>query len=299
MSQKAEIAIENVNYSKVVAFGKLTKFRLSLLVVFSAVVSYFTIYPKQFDWQHILALSLGGFLVTASANSFNQVIEKNFDKLMKRTQARPLPLEILSPLEALIFATICGAIGCWLMFEFTNDISGILSVVSIALYALIYTPLKRLTSFSVFVGAIPGALPTLIGAVAGEEGFGKIGMFPFLLYIIQFFWQFPHFWAIAWVSHDDYQKAGFFMLPSKGGRDMGSRFQIFVYTLFLVPISLTPYWFGFTGIYSSLVVLLMGIIFLFQAYRLYKDGEMASARKLMFGSFYYLPIVQLALMIGY
>lgn len=299
MSKKAEITLEQVSYSKVSAYLKLTKPRLSLLVVFSAVVSYFTIYSKQYDWQHILALSLGGFLVTASANAYNQVIEKEFDKLMKRTQTRPLPQDILRPIEALIFATICGSIGSWLMFEFTNDICGILSIVSIALYALIYTPLKRLTSFSVFVGAIPGALPTLIGAVAGEEGFGHIGMYPVLLYAIQFFWQFPHFWAIAWVSHDDYQKAGFFMLPSKGGRDMGSRFQIFIYTLFLIPISLSPYLFGFAGLYGSIVVFIMGLNFLYQAYKLYKDGEMASARKLMFGSFYYLPIVQLALMIGY
>jgi len=299
MNQTEEIIIERVSYSKVAAYIKLTKPRLSLLVVFSAVISYFTIYPKQYDWQHIMALAVGGFLVTASANAYNQVIEREFDKLMKRTQTRPLPQEILNSTEALLFATLCGGFGSWLLFEFTNDICGILSVVSIALYTLIYTPLKRLTPFSVFVGAIPGALPTLIGALAGEEGFGRISMYPMLLYSIQFVWQFPHFWAIAWVSHDDYQKAGFFMLPSKGGRDMGSRFQLFIYTLFLIPISLSPYLFGFAGLYGSIVVLLMGINFLFQAYRLYKDGELASARKLMFGSFYYLPVVQLALMIGY
>lgn len=273
--------------------------RLSLLVVFSAVVSYFTIYPKQFDWQHILALSLGGFLVTACANSYNQVIEKKLDKLMKRTQARPLPLEILSPSEALIFASLCGLAGCWLIFNYTNTLCGILSIVSIVLYALVYTPLKRITPFSVFVGAIPGALPTLIGALAGEEGFGEWGMHPVLLYCIQFFWQFPHFWAIAWVSHDDYQKAGFFMLPSKGGRDAGSRFQILIYTLFLIPISLTPYLFGFAGIWGSIVVLIFGLNFLYQAFKLYRDGSIQSARRLMFGSFYYLPIVQLALMTGY
>jgi len=173
------------------------------------------------------------------------------------------------------------------------------SVLSIALYALVYTPLKRITPFSVFVGAIPGALPTLIGAVAGEKGFGGISMYPLLLYVIQFFWQFPHFWAIAWVSHDDYLKAGFFMLPSRNGRDSGSRFQILIYTLFLIPISLTPYLFGFAGIYGSIIVLLLGINFLIQAYKLYKNGDMKSAKQLMFGSFYYLPIVQLALMSGF
>lgn len=273
--------------------------RLSLLVVFSAVVSYFTINPKNFDWQHIVALSIGGFLVTACANSYNQVIEKKLDKLMKRTQSRPLPLQIITPSEAVIFASLCGLVGCWLIFHYTNTLCGILSVASIALYALVYTPLKRITPFSVFIGAIPGALPTLIGALAGGEGFGQWSMYPVLLYCIQFFWQFPHFWAIAWVSHDDYQRAGFFMLPSMGGRDASSRFQILIYTLFLIPISLTPYLFHFAGLWSSLVVLIMGLNFLRQAYKLYRDGSIESARTLMFGSFYYLPIVQLALMTGY
>jgi protoheme IX farnesyltransferase len=299
MEEKSIISTDNITYSKSVAFFKLTKFRLSILVVFSAVVSYITIYPKNFDFQHVLALALGGFLVTASANSFNQVIEKNLDKLMSRTQARPLPLEILSPLEALLFALLCGGLGSWLIFEFTNDLCGILSVLSIALYALVYTPLKRITPFSVFVGAFPGALPTLIGALAGEDGFGTFHMYPLLLFTIQFFWQFPHFWAIAWVCHDDYMKAGFLMLPSKNGRDQSSRFQVLIYTLFLIPISLTPYLFGFSGIIGSSIVLLFGINFLLQAYRLYAKGDMKSARQLMFGSFYYLPIVQLALMSGY
>lgn len=299
MEENSIINSESSTYSKPVAFFKLTKFRLSILVVFSAVVSYITIFSNSFDYQHIIALSIGGFLVTASANSFNQVIEKNLDKLMSRTQSRPLPLEILSPIEALLFALFCGALGSWLIFEFTNDLCGIISVLSIALYALVYTPLKRITPFSVFVGAIPGALPTLIGALAGDEGFGSFHMYPLLLFTIQFFWQFPHFWAIAWVCHDDYMKAGFFMLPSKNGRDQSSRFQILIYTLFLIPISLTPYFFGFSGIIGSSVVLVLGINFLIQAYRLYTKGDMKSARQLMFGSFYYLPIVQLALMSGY
>ncbi len=299
MSSKADTPVEQVSYSKFSAFIKLTKMQLSLLVVFSAVISYFTINLHNFDWQHIVALSVGGFLVTACANSYNQVIEKKLDKLMKRTQKRPLPLEIISPSEAVIFATICGTVGCWLIFQYTNQLCGMLSIASIALYALVYTPLKRISPFSVFIGAIPGALPTLIGALAGETGFGQLSMYPILLYCIQFFWQFPHFWAIAWVSHDDYQRAGFFMLPSTGGRDASSRFQILVYTLFLIPISLTPYLFHFAGLWGSVVTLLMGLNFLFQAYRLYRDGSIESARKLMFGSFYYLPIVQLALMTGY
>jgi protoheme IX farnesyltransferase len=164
---------------------------------------------------------------------------------------------------------------------------------------VVYTPLKRVTPFSVFVGAFPGAFPTLIGAVAATEGFGNITFFAMLLFLIQFFWQFPHFWAIAWVSHDDYQKAGFFMLPSKGGRDKSSRSQILVYTLSLFPIALTPYIFNFTGWISSAIVSSMCVVFIFQAYNLYKTGTIEDARKLMFGSFIFLPIVQLALMIGH
>ena len=294
MEDKSIINPDTLTYSKLVAFFKLTKFRLSILVVFSAVVSYITIYPKSFDYQHILSLAIGGFLVTASANSFNQVIEKNLDKLMSRTQARPLPLEILSPIEALLFALLCGGVGSWLIFEFTNELCGILSVLSIALYALVYTPLKRITPFSVFVGAIPGALPTLIGALAGEEGFGSFHMYPLLLFTIQFFWQFPHFWAIAWVADDDYRKAGFRLLPSGGGKDHNTSIQIMTYTLFLLPLGLIPAWIGLTGINSAVIVTLCGVGFLSQTFSLMKTGSNQSALRIMFGSFLYLPIVQIA-----
>jgi heme o synthase len=298
MENNSEILLgEKVVYSKTAGFVKLTKMRLSLLVVFSAVITYFTVASTP-DWIKFAALALGGFLVTASANTFNQVIERDLDKLMKRTHNRPIPTNTLSPAEALIFASICGLAGVIVLYLFTNPLSGILSFASIILYALAYTPLKRITPFSVFVGAIPGALPILIGAIAEEPGFGRITLFPVLLFGIQFFWQFPHFWAIAWVSHDDYQKAGFFMLPSLGGRDQSSRYQILIYTLFLLPISILPFLFGFTGIFSAAVILLCGIIFYLQAYKLYRDGAIESARKLMFGSFLYLPLVQLALMIG-
>lgn len=298
MENNSEIVLEQkADYSKASGYVKLTKMRLSLLVVFSAIISYFTI-ATETDWIKVAALAVGGFLVTASANTFNQVIERDLDKLMKRTQNRPIPTNTLSPAEALIFAAICGIAGVAVLYLFTNPLSGLLSLLSIALYAFAYTPLKRITPFSVFVGAIPGALPTLIGAIADDKGFGTIALFPLLLYTIQFFWQFPHFWAIAWVSHDDYQRAGFFMLPSLGGRDQSSRFQILVYTLFLLPISILPYLFGFTGIISGSVVLVCGILFYLQAYKLYRDGAIESAKKLMFGSFFYLPLVQLALMIG-
>lgn len=287
--------LSGIHYTKLESFVKLTKYRLSALVVFSAIVTYFTV-TRSYEWKHIVALTLGGFLVTVAANGFNQVIEKDLDKLMNRTRLRPMPTGNLSVAEAMVFCSVCGIAGTMMLWAFTNPLCGIIGFVSIILYALVYTPLKRVTPFSVFVGAFPGALPTLIGAVAATGGFGEVKFFAFLLFMIQFFWQFPHFWAIAWVSHDDYQKAGFFMLPSKGGRDRGSRFQIYIYTLFLFPIALTPYIFGYTGWISATVVSSMNVVFIYQAYQLYKTGTIEAARRLMFGSFIYLPLVQLALM---
>jgi len=289
---------ETIIYSKVKSFFKLTKFTLSALVVFSAIITFFTV-AETYNWKQVLAICLGGFLVTAAANGFNQIIEKDLDKLMHRTKLRPIPTGNLTVNQAFIICAIFGVIGTIMLWVFTNPLSGIIGFVSIILYALVYTPLKRVTPFSVFVGAIPGALPTLIGAVAATDGFGHISFFAILLFCIQFFWQFPHFWAIAWVSHDDYLRAGFFMLPSKGGRDKSSRSQILVYTLSLFPIALTPFIFNFTGWMSATVVSCMGLVFIIQAYNLFKSGTIADARKLMFGSFVYLPLVQIALMIGH
>ena len=289
---------ETIIYSKAKSFIKLTKFTLSALVVFSAIITFFTV-ADTFTWKQVLAICLGGFLVTAAANGFNQIIEKDLDKLMNRTKLRPIPTGNLTVNQAFIICAIFGVIGTMMLWIFTNPLSGIIGFISIILYALVYTPLKRVTPFSVFVGAIPGALPTLIGAIAATDGFGHVTFFALLLFCIQFFWQFPHFWAIAWVSHDDYQRAGFFMLPSKGGRDKSSRSQILVYTLSLFPIALTPFVFNFTGWMSATVVSCMGLVFIIQAYNLYKSGTIEDARKLMFGSFIYLPLVQVALMIGH
>ncbi len=289
---------EPVIYSKLTSLKKLTKLTLSALVVFSAIITYFTV-ANEYHWQQIMAICIGGFLVTAAANGFNQIIEKDLDVLMHRTRTRPIPTGNLTVNQAFIICTVSGIIGTVLLWVFTNPLCGILGFVSIILYALVYTPLKRVTPFSVFIGAFPGALPTLIGAIAGTDGFGSITFFSILLFCIQFFWQFPHFWAIAWVSHDDYQRAGFFMLPSKGGRDKSSRSQILVYTLSLFPIALTPFIFNFSGWMSASIVSTMSVVFIYQAYNLYKSGSIEDARKLMFGSFIYLPIVQLALMIGH
>lgn len=286
-----------VTYSKAKGFVMLTKFRLSFLVVLSAVISYFTISP-EIDTVKLIGIIVGGFLVTGAANGFNQIIERNLDKLMTRTGGRPLPQHILSVGEALVFCSIFAAAGIFILSYYVNVLSGLLGALSVFLYTLVYTPLKRKTPFSVFVGAFPGAIPTLIGAVAGSEGFGEFTFYAWLLFAVQFMWQFPHFWAIAWVSHDDYQKAGFFMLPSLGGRDKSSAFQVVIYTLFLIPVSLLPQIFGLANLISGLFVFLFGFFFLLQAITLYLKMDLQSARRLMFGSFLYLPLVQLCIMCG-
>ena len=286
-----------VNYSKAAAYVKLSKFRLSFLVVLSAVISYLTV-AETYSWQKIIAIVVGGFLVTAGANGFNQIIERELDKLMTRTCKRPLPLGILMPTEAFVFCCLSAAGGITILAMYTNYLSGLLGALSVLLYAGIYTPLKRVTPFSVFVGAFPGAIPTLIGAVSASEGFGEISFYAWILFSVQFMWQFPHFWAIAWVSHDDYKKAGFFMLPSLGGRDKSSAFQIVVYTLFLIPVSLMPNFFALSSWAAGMFTFICGLFFLSQALTLYYKMDIDSARKLMFGSFFYLPLVQLIIMFG-
>lgn len=283
------------NHSKISGYLKLSKLRLSSLVVFSAVITYFTVTPS-INWYQVLALTFGGILVTSAANGFNQIIERDLDRLMNRTKNRPMPTGVLSSTEAFIFCSISGVVGTVLLWVFTNPLSGILGFISIVLYAVIYTPLKRVTPFSVFVGAFPGALPTLIGAVAATEGFGKITFFAILLFTIQFVWQFPHFWSLAWFNNEDYLRADFYLLPSKGGKDTASKFQILLYCVFLLISSILPFVFQFVGIISTAVCVLAGLALLFQAYIFYKMPTDTYAKKLFLITLVYLPVVQLALM---
>ncbi len=289
------ILTKSDTYSKLSGYLKLTKFRLGALVVFSAVITYFTVVDSV-QWMQVLALSLGGFLVTSAANGFNQIIEKDLDKLMDRTRNRPMPLEVLSTSEALVFCSLFGVAGTVLLWVYTNPMCGILGFISIILYALAYTPLKRVTPFSVFVGAIPGALPTLIGGVAATKGFGEIGFFSFLLFMIQFVWQFPHFWALAWFNSEDYAKADFYLLPSSGGKDDFSKFQILLYCVFLLIVSTLPFAFGFVGLISTIACTLCGIALLLQAYNFYRLPSNEHAKKLFMITLIYLPLVQVALM---
>jgi protoheme IX farnesyltransferase len=290
-----DISVQNTHYSKVSGYLKLTKFKLGALVVFSAVITYLTI-AEKIEARQLLSLIIGGFLVTAAANGFNQIIEKDLDKLMDRTKKRPMPTGVLSVAEAFIFCSLIGITGTILLWMYTNPLCGILGFISIILYALAYTPLKRITPFSVLVGAFPGALPTLIGAVAATDGFGKVTFFAVLLFLIQFIWQFPHFWALAWFNSDDYAKADFYLLPSKGGKDKSSQFQILIYSVFLLCSSILPFVFHFTGIISACVCALAGLALLLQAYNFYRIPADAHAKKLFLITLVYLPVVQLALM---
>ena len=282
-------------------FSKLIKMRLTLLVVFSASISFIiavkanggntwgSLYSTTM-WINWVKLVVGGFLVTSAANCFNEVIEVDLDRLMKRTMDRPMPAGRITTGQGLVLGLGMGMAGTYLLGSL-NILTGLLSVFSIILYAFAYTPLKRKSPIAVFVGAIPGALPALIGYVAGQPH-GRIDEIALILFAIQFVWQFPHFWAIAWVLDDDYKLAGFRLLPT-GKRDRTSAIIAFVATLILLPVSLLPYLNHNAGIVLAIVSLVMSLIFIYQAFNLMRTLEISSARKLMFGSFYYLPVVQL------
>lgn len=291
----SDISYRSDKYSKLSGYLRLGKLRLSALVVFSAVITYFTV-ADQIEWSKALVLGIGGLLVTASANGFNQILEKDLDKLMERTKNRPLPTEVLTVPEAFFACTILGLSGTVMLWVYTNPLCGILGFVSIVLYAIVYTPLKRISPLSVFVGAFPGALPTLIGGVAATDGFGSFGFFAVLLFLIQFVWQFPHFWSLAWFNDEDYARADFHLLPSKQGKDNFSKFQILLYSAFLLLVSVFPFVFGMVGLLSTVVAIFCGLALLLQAYNFYKLPGDAQARKLFLVTLVYLPVVQVALM---
>jgi len=272
------------------AYFELLKFRLSFLVAFSCVFGYMLASPA-IDWQVLAMLFLGGFLLSGGSVILNQIIEKDLDALMSRTMNRPLPTGRLSTREALLFAMICLVAGTTILQFYTNILTTSLSVLSMVLYSFVYTPLKRVGPVAVFVGAIPGALPPLLGWTAST---GTISYEALIIFGIQFIWQFPHFWAIAWVADEDYKKAGFKLLPSGGEKDLSTAIQIMVYTMCLIPLGLLPASFGITGINSAIVATVCGVLFFAQTFSLMRSGDRKSALKIMFGSFLYLPIVQIA-----
>jgi len=276
--------------AKARAYGELLKFRLSFLVAFSCGFGFVLASP-QIDWINLTMLFAGGFLLSGASVIINQIIEKDLDALMSRTMNRPLPTGRVSVNEAVIEAVLCMATGVSILLLYSNVLTTSLAILSMILYGFVYTPLKRVGPVAVFVGAIPGALPPLLGWTAAT---GSISHEALIIFGIQFIWQFPHFWAIAWVADDDYKKAGFKLLPSGGKKDMNTAIQIMIYTMFLIPLGLLPATFGITGINSAIVATFCGVIFFALTFSLMKSGDRKSALKIMFGSFLYLPIVQIA-----
>jgi len=276
---------------KMRAYLELLKIRLSLLVAFSCGFGYALASKGNIDWLALVMLTMGGFLLSGASVSINQILEKDLDKVMTRTKNRPLPTNRISITEAIVFIGFVLLLSVFILWQYTNPLTVVLSLVSMLLYSFVYTPLKRVGPIAVFVGAIPGALPPLLGWVAAT---GLISYEALIIFGIQFIWQFPHFWAIAWVADDDYKKAGFKLLPSGGGKDLNTAIQIMIYTLFLIPLGLLPAKFGITGLDSAIVATVCGVAFLAQTFSLMKTGSRQSALRIMFGSFLYLPIVQIA-----
>ncbi len=296
MSISTEINSSKLNFAfKAKAVLDLTKARLNLSVVYSALAGYL-LGASSISWSALVLLSLGGFLVVGAANGFNQVIERDRDALMDRTKNRPLPSGRLSVLEATLASTIMALVGLLFLY-LINPLTVGFGAFALFVYVLVYTPLKAKGPFAVFVGAFPGAIPALLGWVAATNDFD---IEPGLLFAIQFLWQFSHFWAIAWIVDDDYKKAGYVLLPS-GERDTKSAMQVLLYTFFIIPVSMLPA-FGLSGAltlspWAGTITLLLGLAFLYYAWRLFSSREIADARKLMFFSILYLPLLQLLMVI--
>ena len=270
---------------------EITKFRLTLSVVFSSFISYL-LGAAEVNYIQLFYLISGGILIVSSSNIFNQIIERDLDKLMKRTQNRPLPKNEITTRAALFLAIAFSLIGLILMYLINIKVA-ILAALSIFLYTAVYTPMKLVSPFSVFVGAIPGAFPFMIGWVAATN---HIGIEALTLFLMQFFWQFPHFWSIGWSQNSDYEKAGFKMLPT-GKKDKSTSAQILFYSIWAVLISIVPY-FEITGelklsIMGVLAVIILGSFLIYKSYILFLDGKNENAKKLMFTSVIYLTLIQL------
>ena len=299
MSKENNTITNSVSFAlatKVKDYFQLIKFTLSFTVVFSTVVS-FLIAPYQQVYTRstllsVLLLFIAGMLITGSANSINQVLEKHTDAIMKRTASRPVASGRMSETEAYVFAFITGAIGVAMMWYFFNFQSAMVGLFSLFLYGFIYTPLKKINSIAVLVGAVPGALPCLIGWVAATDQFSIGG---WILFGIQFIWQFPHFWAIAWLAHQDYSKAGFKLLPADKGPTKFTAVQSIMYSVMMLPVGILPYAFDISGFISMLIVLFCNLWMVYVSVMLYVKMDAYSARKVMFSSYFYLMIVFLSL----
>lgn len=288
--------------NKIKDYLLLMKPSLSIMVVFSSVISYL-LAPKvvEYNIAMILLLFAGGMLVTGSANAINQVVEKDTDARMKRTSKRPVAAGRMSVQEGWTFAIIIGVLGVFILGYYFNWLAAGLAAFSLFLYAFIYTPLKKVNSIAVLMGAVPGALPCLIGWAAGDDQLSTGG---WILFAFQFFWQFPHFWAIAWVAHKDYSSVGFKLLPANEGPTKFTAIQTIAYSLLLVPVTLLPYYTDMcsyqdtAGLISIGLIIFANLFMIGRCVALYRNMDVSSARKVMFGSYMYLPVVMLALLLS-
>ncbi|MFT3678316.1 MAG: heme o synthase [Chitinophagaceae bacterium] len=287
---------------KIKDYLQLIKLSLSIMVVFSSVVSYL-LAPKvvEYEWRMIGLLFVAGMLVTGSANAINQVVEKNTDAQMKRTGNRPIASGRMSETEGWAFAIITGLIGVCMLGYFFNWLSAMVAAFSLFLYAFVYTPMKKVSSMAVLMGAVPGALPCLIGWAAGDD---RLSLGGWVLFAIQFLWQFPHFWAIAWIAHNDYSRVGFKLLPADKGPTKFTALQTVIYSSLLLPVTMVPYFTGMcsysdlSGQISLALVVLANLFMIGRSAKLYQTMEASAARKVMFGSYLYLPVVLLALLLS-
>lgn len=276
-------------------FKEITKARLAVSVVFSSIAGYF-LGAYEIQWVQLLLLAFGGYCMVGASNAYNQVIEKDLDVLMKRTKNRPVPSGRMSVNTALTIAIILTLLGVVALYQL-NPKTAMFGAISIFLYTSVYTPLKTITPLAVFVGAIPGAIPFMLGWVAATNDFG---IEPGTLFMIQFFWQFPHFWALGWMLDEDYKSGGFKMLPT-GKKDAATVLQIIMYTIWMMVISVIPV-FGITGrlhlsMVAAVIVFIMGAIMLGFAFKLYRQRDNASARKLMLASVSYITLMQIVYVI--
>jgi protoheme IX farnesyltransferase len=276
-------------------YFQLIKFTLSFLVVFSTVVSYLLATDYR-NVAHVLLLFLGGMLITGSANTINQILEKDTDALMKRTAGRPVASGRMSANHATVFAIITGVAGLLIMLLVFNWQSSLIGLLSLFIYGFIYTPLKKVNSVAVLVGGLPGALPCLIGWVAAYYDSPIAWTGGWIIFAIQFIWQFPHFWAIAWVAHKDYSTAGFKLLPSDKGPTKFTAIQTIMYSTLMLPIGVLPYYYNISGITSLWILMVCNIAMIALSIRLYIKMDVASARRVMFSSYFYLAVVFIALL---
>lgn len=280
--------------SKMRDYVQLMKPNLSFMVVFSSVVGYLLAPGIPFVWKEVIILFTGGMLVTNAANIINQILERHSDRFMKRTRTRPLPEGRMGLTEAWTLCILSALSGVLLLAYFFNIAAAALSMLSLLLYGFAYTPMKKIHPIATFIGAIPGALPPLIGWVAAT---GSLGLGGWALFMIQFFWQFPHFWAIAWVGYEDYLKAGIRMLPSKEGKTSFTGLQCIFYSLTLIPLAMLPQQIGLTGTAGMWVCIGAGLVYCLASFVFYIKNDKISAKRLMYSSFIYLPTVLLALLI--